>query len=340
MEENKQVRLTSSEITQLWTQYLNDSGSVCMLSYFLEKAEDEKIKETIEFALNLSKLHIEKITSLFTEEKHIIPRGFLLEEDVDIHAPRLYSDSYVLHFLHHMSMIGLTTYAASLSSSVRQDITEYYSKCLSETMDLYKMSKDLLLSKGLFIRAPYIPNIEQVDFVNQQRFMLDIIGEKRPLVGGEIANLFSNIQRNAMGAALLAGFAQVAKAKQVTQFMMKGIEIAKKHIKLCGSKLLESNLPVPTSWDSEITNSTTFTFSDRLMMFYTTGMIGLSIGYYGTAIAQSPRVDLGVMYNRLSMEIQFYSEDGSNILIKNKWLEQPPMAPDRDELAKANNQKN
>jgi hypothetical protein len=140
-----------------------------------------------------------------------------------------------------------------------------------------------------------------------------------------------------MGAALIAGFAQVAKAKEVTQFMIKGIEIAKKHIKLFGSKLEESNLPVPTSWASEITNSTTFTFSDRLMMFFTTGMIGLSIGYYGTAIAQSPRIDLGVMFNRLSLEIQFYSEDGSNILINNKWMEQPPMAPDRDELAKVNN---
>lgn len=337
MEEKKQVRFTSSEITQLWMQYLNDSGSVCMLSFFLEKAEDEEIKQAIEFALNLSKSHIQKITAFFKEEKHVIPRGFLLEEDVDLNAPRLYSDSYILHFLHHMSMIGLTTYGGSLSSSVRQDITDYYANCLSETMELYKRTKDLLLAKGLFIRAPYIPNLEQVDFVKQQRFMLDFIGEKRPLIGGEVANLFSNIQRNAMGAALLAGFAQVAKSKQVTNFMIKGIEIAKKHVKLFGSKLEESNLPMPTSWASEITNSTAFTFSDRLMMFFTTGMISLSIGFYGTAIAQSPRIDIGVMYNRLSLEIQFYSEDGSNIMINNKWLEQPPMAPDRDELAQANN---
>jgi hypothetical protein len=62
----------------------------------------------------------------------------------------------------------------------------------------------------------------------------------------------------------------------------------------------------------------------------------LSIGYYGTGIAQSPRVDIGVMYSRLMVEIQFYSEDGSNIMIHNKWLEQPPIASDRDELAKAN----
>ncbi|WP_419158854.1 DUF3231 family protein [Rossellomorea sp. BNER] len=29
-----------------------------------------------------------------------------------------------------------------------------------------------------------------------------------------------------------------------------------------------------------------------------------------------------------------YSEDGANIMIDNGWMEQPPLAADRDELAK------
>ena len=40
MEQGKQIRLTSGELTQLVMQYMQDSASVCMLSYFLEKAED------------------------------------------------------------------------------------------------------------------------------------------------------------------------------------------------------------------------------------------------------------------------------------------------------------
>jgi hypothetical protein len=87
-------------------------------------------------------------------------------------------------------------------------------------------------------------------------------------------------------------------------------------------------------WDSEITNSTTHTFSDKLMMFYTSGLIALSVDYYGTAVSQSPRGDLSTMYNRLSLELQMYAEDGANIMIKNRWLEQPPMASDRDELVR------
>lgn len=331
-----QVRLTSAEIAQLWAQYMNDSGSICMLSFFLEKAEDEEIKPIIDHALNLSRGHIDKLTSIFKEEKHVVPDGFKVETDVNLQAPRLYSDTYVLNFIHMMSKIGLTNYSAAIASTTRADITDYYMDCMRETMELYKISKELLLEKGLYIRSPYLPNLTEVDYVKKQGFVLDVLGEKRPLVASEVANLFSNHQRNGLGEATITGFCQVAQSKDVKQFLVKGIEIAQKHTRLFGEKLTESALPIPTTWAAEVTESTSPTFSDKLMMFFTSGMISLSIGYYGTAVAQSPRADIGVMYNRLSVEVQFYSEDGSNIMIKNGWMEQPPMAADRDELAKRN----
>lgn len=335
MEKNgSQIRLTSGEIAQLWAQYLNDSASICILTFFLEKAEDEEIKPLIEYALQLSQSHIVKIDSILTEEKNVIPYGFKMEEDVNLNAPRLYSDSYVLNFINQMAMVGLTTYAGSVSATARKDLRSYYMDCLTEVMELYDRSTELLLSKGLFIRCPNIPNIEKIEFIKKQGFMLDVFGEKRPLVAAEVSNLFSNIQRNALGVATLTGFSQVATSKEVKEYFLQGIGIAKKHTKLFGGKLGESKLPVPMGWDSEVTNSTANTFSDKLMMYFTSGLIGLSIGYYGTATSQSLRGDLISMYNRLSLEIQLYSEDGANIMIKNGWLEQPPMAADRDELAK------
>ncbi|CDQ20886.1 DUF3231 family protein [Halobacillus karajensis] len=338
MEEKiNQIRLTSAELGQLWTQYLNDSASVCFLTYFAEKAEDSEIKNIVEHALKLSEVHIQKITSIFNEESHAIPNGFKIEEDVDLTAPRLYSDSFVLNFVHNMAKIGLTSYSGSLSVAVREDITEFYMDCLSETKQLYKMSKDLLLSKGLYIRAPYFPNLEHNEFVKKQGFLWDVFGEKRPLIALEVSNLYSNVQRNAIGAATLVGFSQVAQDEKVKQFLLRGIKIARKHIKSFGSKLEESYLTIPMTWDTDITNNTTETFSDKIMMFYTSGLIALSIGYYGISLAQSPRVDIGILYNKLSVEIQLYSEDGANIMIQNKWLEQPPMASDRDELARKNN---
>lgn len=193
--------------------------------------------------------------------------------------------------------------------------------------------------KVIFVRPPFLPNIREVEFVENQGFILDIFGEKRPLQALEISNLYTNIQRNYMGTAVLAGFGQVSKSKEVTQFFYKLMEVGKKHCTSFSKKLAESNVPIPMSWASDITESTSYTFSDKLMMFYSTALIGLSIGYYGTSIAQSPRLDLAIMYNRLTLEIQKLSEVGANIMINNKWMEQPPMAPDRNGLIKHNNEK-
>lgn len=337
MEQEKQIRLTSAEIAQLWTQYMNDTGSICMLSFFLEKAEDAEIKPVIAHALELSQAHIKKLTAIFTEEKYVIPHGFKLEEDINLTAPRLYSDTYVLNFIYNMAMIGLEGYSASLAFAVRSDITSYYTECLKEVMELHETAKNLLLVKGLYIRSPYLSKLEQVDFVGKESFVFDFLGEKRPLTALEVTNLYANIQRNALGSATLAGFSQVAKSKDVTNFFVKGMEIGKKHIKLFRGKLEDSYLPAPMTWDSDVTNSTIHTFSEKLMMFYTSALTSLSIGFYGTSVSTSPRIDIGVMYNRLTLEIQKYSAEGAYILIKNKWIEQPPMAPDRDELIKKNN---
>ncbi|GGE55536.1 hypothetical protein GCM10011391_38190 [Pullulanibacillus camelliae] len=336
MMEGKPVRLTATEVAQIWAQYMNDSASVCVLSYFLEKAEDMDIKPVIELALHLSQEHLRLLSDIFGKEGFALPYGFKPEEDVEFTAPKLYSDAFVLHFIHQMAKIGLTSYSESVSSAVRADITDYYSTCLDETMKLFQISKDVLLSKGLFVRSPYIPHTEQIEMVKKQGFMWDILGEKRPLAALEIANLYANIQRNAIGAATLTGFSQVAQSKEVKHFFIRGIEIAKKHIKLFAGKLEESDLAAPMTWQAEITSSTTATFSDKIMMYFTSMLISLSIGYYGIGLAQSPRIDIGALYNRLSGEIQLYSEDGANLMIANEWLEQAPLAADRDELIKRN----
>ncbi|WP_342731523.1 DUF3231 family protein [Salinibacillus kushneri] len=166
--------------------------------------------------------------------------------------------------------------------------------------------------------------------------MTGYFGERRPLLGLEISNLYANFQRNALGVATMIGFSQVASRKDVRQFLIRGKDIAQKHCEIFGSILREDNLDVPSTWDTEVTDSTTYTYSDKLMMYYSTTLIALSVGYYGASMSMSPRRDIGIMYGRLSQEILKYAEDGANIMIKHGWMEEPPRALDRDELAKKN----
>lgn len=46
--------LTSAEITTLWSTYVSNSIAICVLKYFLAKAEDSEAKSVLAFALNSS----------------------------------------------------------------------------------------------------------------------------------------------------------------------------------------------------------------------------------------------------------------------------------------------
>lgn len=40
MNDKTKIRLTAAEMAMLWTQYINDTASICVNSYFIEKVED------------------------------------------------------------------------------------------------------------------------------------------------------------------------------------------------------------------------------------------------------------------------------------------------------------
>jgi hypothetical protein len=92
--------LTSSEIATTWSAYMNDSMAKCILGYFLTTVKDEEIQSVIQFAYNLAATHVEKLTKLFSNEQLPRPTGFS-SEDVNLNAPRLYTDMFMLSYLNH-----------------------------------------------------------------------------------------------------------------------------------------------------------------------------------------------------------------------------------------------
>lgn len=138
----------------------------------------------------------------------------------------------------------------------------------------------------------------------------------------------------------MTGFSQVATSKEVTEYIRRGIQIAKKHVNIFSSILNEEDVPAPMGSDSMVTDSNDIApFSDKLMLYHVTEMITLGIAFYGISISTNIRRDLIANYTRLTGEIALYSEDGANIMIDNEWLEEPPRMVDRDELAKTDKRK-
>jgi hypothetical protein len=331
MEEHN-IKLTSAEISQLWSAYMNDSLSICVLTYFLEKAEDPEIRSIIESALGIAQNHVKKLTFIFKKEDFPIPYGFG-EEDVNPTAPRLFSDSYFLYYLQQWSTIGIQAYGISLSLATRSDVFDYFSDCLDDSKSLLKKSINVLLSKGLYIRAPYVTTPEKVDFIQKQNFLKGWFGERRTLSTLEITSLFANLQRNVLAMTTFMGFSQVSQSKEVGRFMARGKEIASKHIDIYSSLLRENEIPTSMSWDNQLANSTVSPFSDKLMMFHVNTLAAAAISYYGTSLSSSSRRDLGTNYLRILGELLKFTEDAANIMIEHGWLEQPPIVVDHDQLA-------
>ncbi|WP_175989633.1 DUF3231 family protein [Bacillus sp. Marseille-Q1617] len=327
------TELTAAEISNLWTSYLNDSMAVCGIRYYLRHIDDDDIKRVLEYALSISEEHVRRVTKLLKAEDYTIPFGFT-EEDVNLEAPRLFTDTFYLLYILNMGKFGLSSYSLALSLSVREDIVEYYTDCLEETTKLHNDSKEVAIRKGMMIPPPVIPKPAGVDHVERQSFLRGYFGHRRPLLGVEIANLHYNSERNALGQAVIIGFSQVAKNKEVRSYFERGRDLSKKHYQVFNSLLEEEFLSGTLSLAPEVTDSKISPFSDKLMMYHIAALSASGIGQYGISMSSSPRHDLGVLYSRLTAEILHYSEDGANIMIDHGWMEQPPKASDRENLAR------
>jgi hypothetical protein len=326
-------KLTASEVSNLWTFYSQGTMMVCGLRYFINKVENPDIRSTLENALAISQQHVDSARQIFKQENYPIPIGFT-SNDVNIDAPRLFSDNFFLIYTLNMAKFLTLGYGLAAATSAREDIVDFYNHSVDQAQSLHKKAKCLALEKGIYVRPPYIPKPDKPEFVNSQQFLAGWFGERRPLLGIEISNLILNIKRNALGKAMIIGFSQVAQSKEVRKYMERGRDISAKHIEVFSSILNDEYLPAPMTWDHEVSDSTVSPFSDKLIMFHISVLSASGIGQYGMAMSTSPRRDLGTHYTRLSAEIGKFAEDGAKIMIKNGWLEKPPQAADREQLAK------
>lgn len=333
MDITHKAELTASEISNLWVSYQNDTMAKCVLRQFIATCDDESTRSILEYALSISEMHIQKVTEILNCEGYPIPVGYT-DHDVNMDAPRLFSNKLYLLYALNMGKFGLSAYGLALSLVVREDIVKYYSDCIAETTKLHNDAKKLAMEKGILIRPPVIPKHDTIDFVKKQNFMTGFFGNRRPLLAVEIANLHFNAERNALGCAVIIGFSQVAKDKTVRKYFERGRDLSKKHLEIFNAILAEDFVSSIVTLGQEVSDSNISPFSDKLMMYHIAALTASGIGQYGISMSSSPRHDLGVHYERLILELIHYSDDGANIMINHGWMEQPPEAPNRKEEAK------
>ncbi|MGH4049848.1 MAG: DUF3231 family protein [Clostridium sp.] len=323
MNKKTTVPLIAPEIAGIWNAYMSESLIVRVLSYFLNRVEDKKIRDVLQQTFDMSNQNVTELTELFNQAGLPLPDGFT-DNDVNINAPRLFSDTFYLAYLSYMSRIAMHNYTLILNEIARSDIRDYFSKRINNSIELYNKSADLRLSKGIFIRAPFVEVAKKVEYVKSQNFLLGILGKKRPMLLNEVTQLFGITFSNIVGRAMTTGFGQVSKNEEISDYFFKGRDLSSKIIAELTEVFSNDDIPIPSTPDSFVTDSTISPFSEKLMLTHILVSSASAVGSLGMAMSESLRVDLYAIYVKYTAQTMKYSQNGAKIMIDNKWLEQPP----------------
>jgi hypothetical protein len=323
---------TAVEMGKLWATYVGNSMTNQILKYFLKHVDDDDIRDLLENSLTLTVDFMKKIEKFFSDEDFPIPVGFS-EEDVNLGAPRLFEDQFYVHYLKYASKAGLSIYAIAVPLMMREDVREFFIYCNECTIILLGQINNILMEKGFIIKAPLIPVPKHVDFIKKENYLNGFFGEVRELHALEITHLYDNIENNITSKALLTAFSQVAKNKKIQSFFLRGKEITDSEVQHFQDKLHKENLPFPSQIDHLVTDSTFSPFSDKIMLFHKVDMFAIKIRSFANSMAVNGRRDIGLMYMKCLTEVTLFVEDGATMMIENGWMEQPPKAIDRTDLA-------
>ncbi|WP_423798240.1 DUF3231 family protein [Neobacillus sp. SAB-20_R2A] len=331
--DTENLKLTSSEIGSLWGEYVNGTAVDVVNRYMYSIIEDEAIKAIFHDALKTFEKQKTQMITFFENEGFPVPIGFN-ESDLYAGKQRLFSDAFCLHYLHVMTLHGLLGHITALSISVRKDLRDFYDSCDGDAKRMYHQTIELLLDKGLFQRDPLFYAYEHPQFISSTDFKDGHFGKGRTLAATEIISISFNLKKSIMAKTLSIAFSQVAESKEVRKFLTESEETADGQIKALAKLLQADNLPVPKSMETEVTISTDSPFSDKLLMYHMGFLFQIAQTYHGAGLATAMRTDLVTTYEATILQNLMVTKNWFNIMVKNKWLEQPPLAPNRTEIAK------
>ena len=325
------TRLTSTEIASLWTVYMDFTMVSCVYKHFLSNVESGDVRSLLEYDLDIANKRTAWVKETFEKESIPVPKGFS-DEDVNIQAPRLYSDSFYLYYILNKTRIAISIDGLALTTTSRSDIQEFFARCCDSTAIVNQKATELLKEKGLYVRPPTITIQKTVDMVKRQSFLEGFLGERRPLLASEVSGLNYTVRNNNLGKHLLIGFRQVVSSKQLRDHLDRGVGMSNKFIKRFSLFLDKENIPSPMPSETFVTDSTIPPFSEKLISNHALFIVAAGLSTMGTIISTCFRRDIISALALAMTDIANYLDDGLNLMIKNGWMEEPPRVVDREEL--------
>lgn len=328
--------ISSGEVGTLWMTYQIKSLMGVLVKNFAEKTQDKKAKRILDNHVKENEKLISEIRGIFDKEKAVIPKAFD-ESDVFNDAPTLFDDIFHIMFLRIMMKINLGFNAVHLGMSYRHDIEDFYENTIKNSQETYRTCTDYLTDQGVLAKPPYVSMPKEVEFIEEKKYMsgIKLFGNNRSLNTLEVSYLFQTIEVNIFGMQLMTGFAQVAKEKEIKEYFIEGKDLAKKIVSNFSNVLLQSDIQAPSTWAGKATDSVVPPFTDKIMMFCTNILASYAIGSNALGMSFSMRNDLPLKLAVIAKDTLDFAREGGKLMIKHKWLEEPPQMEDRNILTQA-----
>lgn len=320
---------TAGEIANIWSFIIGNQANLCLLEHWLYHAEDEGLRNILQQSIKEAKRISEEGLTLYQKAGFPPPIGFSLEKDVIKEAPVLLSDKAIMFSMEILTEYGIYAYGLTIGKTETPEVISYYKTNLNNAIQLYVTIRELAKKSGYNNQTIYIPIPKQAENVKSHTFLAGWLGEQRPVTAMEIDNLVFSLRGVILAKTMLMVFFQVTKDPKVKKFCKRGVEICKKRIEKMQELNSNENLPFLSTFETEISNSITSPFSERLIMFQAVSLAQIAIARYGNALSFMSRRDLSSMFAMLIVETGTFLDDGLELMIENDWFEQPPLAADR-----------
>ncbi|WP_274364717.1 DUF3231 family protein [Paenibacillus thermotolerans] len=325
------IKLSCTEIGGLWSIYIQESMSICFLRYFLHHLQDGDIIPLAKEAMEISTGRVNRIKAFFSAENFPIPEGFS-ESDVNLAAPPLFHDTFTLSFIYMVNRLGMINFAFTASNNVRLDVLDFFNECIHSSTEMFGKAVRMMLEKGIYDRPPKMNYPSKIEYVQQESFIDGLLGKKRPLSAVELSEIFFNIERNYFSIIIMLGFAQVLKDTKLRDHVIRGQKLSEQQVELFNQLLLDEKLLGTVTVSMEVTASTTSPFSEKLIMSMINILNAVDIVLISHALALSMRADLIAHYTKIVGKVMLYAKDTFDIVVERKWMEQPPLVTDRQQL--------
>lgn len=335
MSTESKIQLTSTELGTVWMTYQSTSASLLLFDLFKEKTIDKEAQSILSDYVNECQNIKDKLVNILNNEKAVIPIAFN-ESDIIREAPPLFDDFFNIMFLRQMMKLNFGNSAIASAMSYMKEVNDVLKLNYDVANNYFMRATNYLLEKGVLPRPPYATMPTKVEFVEDKNYMsgFHIISEKRALNTIEVGYITEAIQSNIVGMQMMTGFAQVSKESEVKKYFIEGKELSKKTITDLSDLLLQSDIQPPSTWAGKATNSTIPPFTDKLMMYITSLLSSAGIGYTAMGTSFSMRSDLHLKFGVIAKDIFSFAVQGGKIMIKHRWMEEPPQMEDRNQLTK------